>query len=94
MLGKINIRRTLILLGVFSVGLFVGHKMTLSTSGNTLDKVTPTFDKAIDKNTIENNINNDFDIGKIKKSDSLQDSSDLIVDRPDPSIVDRLHKRG
>lgn len=70
-IGKINIRRTLILLSVLLIGVFIGHKLTLSTSGKTLSNLTPTLDKAIDKTTIENTIENKINIGKVKKSDSI-----------------------
>ena len=74
-LGKFNIRRTLIILGVavvsFSAGAFMQHKLTLNSVGKTFNWFIPTVDKAIDKPTIENTISNDFDIGKVKNSDSL-----------------------
>ncbi len=62
---------TAIVMGGF--GLFGGYFISTKTNQQTIDQLKPIIAKAIDKETIKNEIQNDIDlrIDKIKKSDSL-----------------------
>jgi hypothetical protein len=62
----------LILVGVV-VGVIIGHLVTKTTSNELFDIMKPTLEKAIDKESIVNEITNDIavEVDKIKKSDSL-----------------------
>ena len=57
----------------FLVGSFIGYKASRMTSKDIIEQLKPTIEKAIDKETITNTINNaiDLKIDKIKKSDSI-----------------------
>ncbi len=63
----------LVLIGIV-FGVVVGHKITKATADSLIIELKPTIEKAIDKETIANTINNaiDLKIDKIKKSDTLQ----------------------
>ena len=56
------------------VGVGIGHKVTKATADSLIIELKPTIEKAIDKETIANTINNaiDLKIDKIKKSDTLE----------------------
>ena len=68
------------------------------TQKNTLKEVTPTINEAINKKTVENNINTSLEVGKIKKSDSIRivlDSkndqkpiTNIVDENKNPNIVD------
>ena len=62
----------LVLVGIV-FGVIVGHKITKATADSLIIELKPTIEKAIDKETIANTINNaiDLKIDKIKKSDTL-----------------------
>lgn len=69
-------------------GLIVYFSMTI-TQKNTLKEVTPTINEAINKKTVENNINTSLEVGKIKKSDSIKIVLDSKNDqKPITNIVD------
>ena len=63
----------LVLVGIV-FGVIVGHKITKATADSLIIELKPTIEKAIDKETIANTINNaiDLKIDKIKKSDTLK----------------------
>ena len=50
---------------------FIVYKVSVKTNIKAIEAFTPTIEKAIDKETIKNEIKNDLHIGKVKKSDSL-----------------------
>lgn len=92
----------LILAGII-VGVIIGHKVTKVTSESIITELKPTINKAIDKETIANTINNaiDLKIDKIKKSDTLaininqtpdnkQDPLNIITTQPCDSIWGKL----
>lgn len=92
----------LILIGVI-VGVIIGHKVTKVTGESLINELKPTINKAIDKETIANTINNaiDLKIDKIKKSDTLeininqtpdnnQDPVNIITQEPCDSIWGKL----
>ena len=56
------------------VGVGIGHVITKKTADSLIIELKPTIEKAIDKETIANTINNaiDLKIDKIKKSDTLK----------------------
>lgn len=78
-------------------GLIVYFSMNI-TQKNTLKEVTPTINEAINKKTVENNINTSLEVGKIKKSDSIMivlDSkndqkpiTNIVDENKNPNIVD------
>ena len=57
----------LVLVGIV-FGVIVGHKITKATADSLIIELKPTIEKAIDKETIANTINNaiDLKIDKIK----------------------------
>ena len=63
----------LVLIGIIS-GTIIGHVITKKTADSLIIELKPTIEKAIDKETIANTINNaiDLKIDKIKKSDTLE----------------------
>jgi len=56
------------------VAAFITFKVLRATSNDVLDQIKPVIEKAIDKETIANDIVNKIEVetGKIKNSDSLQ----------------------
>lgn len=85
-IGKINFKNTAenlaISIVVFLVGAFVGYKASTMANKNVIEQLIPTIEKAIDKETIKNEITNDIRVAidKIKKSDSLKIN---IIQTPD-----------
>ena len=63
----------LVLIGIIA-GTIIGHVITKKTADSLIIELKPTIEKAIDKETIANTINNaiDLKIDKIKKSDTLE----------------------
>lgn len=57
----------------YYLGTKAGFKYSTKASGQTLENVSGTLDKAIEKETIKNEVtnNNEVNIDKVKKSDSL-----------------------
>ena len=72
---KINIRRTLILLGIFLLGIFIGEKLGHRGTWRTVEKTlnTKSVNDAINKATQTTNTHNSVKIDKLKnkKSDSI-----------------------
>ncbi len=84
--GKINwkdaTQNLLIALICISFGAFGGYKMARNAQNDVIKQLIPTIEKAIDKETIMNKIENkiNVEIDKIKKSDSLNIN---IIQTPD-----------
>ena len=76
-IGTINWKNTAenlaITIVILCAGAFIGYTASIKSNKMTIKLLIPTIEKAIDKETIENNILNKIDlkIDKIKKSDSL-----------------------
>ena len=53
------------------VGVFIGHKITVSTNNSVVDQLKPIINKAIDKETVKNETNNEINTRKIKNAKDL-----------------------
>jgi hypothetical protein len=52
-------------------GVFIGHKITVSTNNTVVDRLKPIINKAIDKETVKNEVNNEINTRKIKNAKDL-----------------------
>lgn len=99
--GTINWKDTVqnlaIVIVCVSLGAVIGYKAARMTQNDVIERLIPTIEKAIDKESITNTINNaiDLKIDKIKKSDTLsinitqtpdnkQDPTNIINKKSDP----------
>jgi hypothetical protein len=53
------------------VGVFIGHKVTVATNNSVVDQLKPIINKAIDKETVKNETNNEINTRKIKNAKDL-----------------------
>ena len=68
----INTAENLIFALVFTVfGVFIGHKVTLSTNNSLVNQIKPIINRAIDKETVKNETNNEINTRKIKNAKDL-----------------------
>ena len=85
-IGSINWKNTaenlIITIIILLVGAYIGYKASRMTSNDIIEQLKPTIEKAIDKESIHNTINNaiDLKIDKIKKSDSLNININQVPD--------------
>lgn len=88
---KINIRRTLILLGIFLIGIFIGEQLGHRGTWRTVEKTlnTKSVNEAINKPTQSTTTNNKVEIKdlKIKKSDSIKFQFDPITTQKPTQII-------
>lgn len=70
---KDTVQNLIIVIVCVCLGAFIGYKAARMTQNDVIEQLIPTIEKAIDKESISNTINNAIDlrIDKIKKSDSL-----------------------
>lgn len=97
--GKINIRRTLILLGIYFLGVVTGIPITTKIIFGTLN--TESISKALNKPTQTTTTNNSVDVKKLKVKDSdsvtfgfkpitTQEPTQIITSKPCDSIWTKL----